>query len=202
MDETHLRQQIFQATQQLWSRGLIVGDAGFVTAELHRRRFLATPPDIRRANLQPDDVICVDMGGLNIQGGTGLSETQWQLHRAAYKANLDDAGQPIANGRQRGIFATILAEPPLVIASIRMQPADSDSLQLPGCDPVPLLDSHDEQAVTDAVRQGPLVAIRDAGLLAAASDLPSALNAIERLDHAARIQLATGSSDSEGESDV
>lgn len=192
MDEHRLRQQICQAAQQLWMRGLIVGDAGVITVELHRRRFLSTPPNLRRANLQPDDIICVDMGGLNIQGGPGLDEPQWQPHRAAYKSNLDESGQPATNGRHPAAGATILAEPPIVQALIQMLPDGQTELTLPGCAPVIMLAGHDEQAVTDAVRQGHLIAIRGTGVLAAAGDLASALNRIERVDHAARIALATG----------
>lgn len=187
-----MRQQICQAAQQLWMRGLIVGGGGVVTVELHRRRFLTTPHGLRRANLQADDLICIDMGGLNIQGGSGLSEAEWRLHRAAYKSGLDEAGQPVGNGPRRRVNATILAEPPIVMALMRMLPGGAAELALPGCDPVPVLGEHDEQAVTDAVRQSALVAVRTAGVLAAAADLPAALNDLERIDHAARIALATG----------
>lgn len=193
MDENRLRQQICQAAQQLWMRGLIVGDAGVVTIELHRRRFLTTPPGLRRANLQPDDIICVDMGGLSIQGGPGLDDTDWRLHRAAYKSNLDESGQPIVNGKRRTVNATIVAEPPIAAAVMRMAAADQTELTLPGWEPVPLLRDHDEQTVIEAVQRSPLVAVHTAGVLATGHDLAAALNWLERFDHAARIALATGS---------
>src|SRR5690606_13050578 len=104
-------------------------------AELHRRRFLVTPPGQRRAHLLPEDIICVDMGGREIQGGTGLDETQWQSHRAAYKTSLDDTGQPRPGAT---VKATIFSEPPLVLALLRLAPADRAELALPGCDPIPV----------------------------------------------------------------
>ena len=109
-DEEKLRREVCQAAQQLWVRGLIAGDRGLVSAELNRRRYLTTPLRKRRADLQPDDLLCVDVGGESIQATHGLDPPQWMPHRLAYQARVDgdlDAGSH--NGQYLPTRATILA---------------------------------------------------------------------------------------------
>lgn len=203
MDEDRLRNQICLTAHQMWVRGLIAGDAGIISTELHRRRYLVTPMHARRADLQPDQIICVDVGGLNIQGGSGLNDTHWHPHRAAYQATLrmPAPGEPASAGghstsdrnrpaHRRSISATILAHPPIVLALMRLAREDATDLTLPGLPPIPIVAGDDEQALSDALAVGPGVALRSTGLLAAGPDLPSALNWIEKVEHAARIELA------------
>lgn len=193
MDEARLRQLICQAAYQLWTRGLITGDSGLVSAELHRRRFLVTPYHARRPNLTPEDVATVDMGGLNIQGGSGIPEPVWRPHRAAYKTSLGGEFDPgSSGGKRRIVTAAILADPPLLMAMARML-AGHDRLHLPDLPPLPLVDGSDDRHIADGLRESPAgVVVRNVGLLACGDSLPGSLNWIERVDAAARIELALG----------
>ncbi len=191
VDERQLRHAICQAAYQLWTRGLIAGDGGAVTAELFRRRFLTTPAHARRAELQPEQVICVDIGGMNVQGPGGLPEIAWRPHRAGYKLNLAEAGALMEIGsRKRVITATALVEPPIVMALLRQRP-DADELEL-GDLRVPVRHIDEENDIASALRVSPGVALRGVGLLCAEATLAATLNWIERVDQQARIELATG----------
>ena len=99
MDEDQLRQQVCNASHQLWMRGLIAGADGLVALELHRRRYIVTPPGRRRINLQPDDLLCVDMAGEDLQADAAdaaeelaaLAETLADAERSLETLNTDRA---------------------------------------------------------------------------------------------------------------
>ena len=187
MNESHLRQAVCQAAHQLWARGLISGDRGMVTAALHRRRYLVTPPGIRRAALGPESVPCVDLGGLDIGGGPGLPEAAWRPHRAACKGARSAAADAAPEG---AVGATLLVEPPVVMALLRCA-GEEKAVRL-GERTVPICDLEGEEALGAAACSGGAAGIRGVGLLIAAADLPTALNLAERIDHLARIELALG----------
>lgn len=192
MDEARLRQQLCQAASQLWTRGLIPGDGGLLSVELHRRRFLVTPPRVRRPNLDPREIVCVDMGGLNIQGAGGLSELSWRPHRAGYKLNLAEPGALMEIGpKKRTIAATVLAEPPIVMAMLRQREGE-EFLEFTDERKVPVRTLDDESSIMSALRISPGVAIPGVGLLCCDADIWTAINWIERVDHLARIELAVG----------
>lgn len=186
MDEATLRTQVCQAAQQLWMRGLLVADHGMVTAEVHRRRFLATPQGKRRADLRPDDLFCVDVGGQNIDGEGSLDEADWLPHRIAYRLNQQNAGP------DEVVAATVLANPPITTGLIRLS-KDTNTLQLDRLPPAPMLQADDEAGIEDALGQYQLIALCGQGILAVGKTLTAAINRIECLEHAARIHLVTRS---------
>ena len=186
MDEATLRTQVCQAAQQLWMRGMLVADKGMVTAEVHRRRFLATPQGKRRADLRADDLFCVDVGGHNIDGEGALDQTDWRPHRIAYRLGQLNAGPGDV------ITATVLAHPPITTGLIRLA-KKAAALQLDHLPALPLLEADDEAGIEDALRQSQLIALRGQGILAVGDTLTAAINRIECLEHAARIHLVTRS---------
>lgn len=172
-------------------RGLIAGDSGLVTVELNRRRFLTTPLGKRRAELRPEDLLCVDLGGESIQDALGLDPDLWMPHRLAYQTRVDDVystGSP-NNGQLAPIRATILAEPAHVMALMRLK-INEPQLQFGEDHPIPVLESMNESAVKNTLSQSRVVGIRNCGLLVAAPQLAEALNWIERTEHAAAIEIA------------
>lgn len=208
MDEARLRQQVCQAAYQLWARGLISGGSGLVSVELHRRRFLVTPHHARRPNLTPEDIITVDMGGLNIQGGSGIPEPLWKTHRAAYKATLGGelaatatpasapasgagGGSGGARPRPRLISAVVLADAPILLAIMRLLP-HADRAEFAGMDAVPIVEGRDDREIAEALLRSPGVLVRGIGAVVAGDHLAAVLNWLERLDAAARAELAAG----------
>lgn len=187
MDEMSLRNQVCQGAQQLWMRGLIAGDDGMVTAELNRRRYLTTPIGKRRADLLPEDLICVDMGGESVQGEHGVAPDRWLAHRLAYQQGLQAELDGARNGHVTR--ATVLATPPSVMALLQLQRM-AQGIEVAGVGTLPVVDAQNESALQDAIQDTGALVLRDGGLLVAASSVAAALNHVERIELAANIQLA------------
>ncbi|MEX0653190.1 MAG: class II aldolase/adducin family protein [Phycisphaeraceae bacterium] len=190
MNEVRLRQQLCQLTHQLWARGLIVADAGLLSVELHRRRYLATPAGARRASLEPEGLVCVDLGGENIQGGPGFAPERWRPHRLAYQldAELETPRTGESEGEPGLIRATALTTPPHLLALMR---AGRQPLPLAGfAHPLPLVEASDDDALRRGLQRHGAVAIHGAGLLTAGATLDAVVNLAERIEHVATIELA------------
>ncbi|MEE9212275.1 MAG: class II aldolase/adducin family protein [Phycisphaeraceae bacterium] len=185
MDEAVLRQQLCQAAQQLWMRGLVAGDGGLLSVECHRRRYLVTPAGIRRSNLQSGEPFVIDVGGVSLNGEADIDPCHWLPHRLAYQNETVD----IAGQRPITIRATIAATPPMVMALIRVRPG-GQALELPSAITVPVVAPDDQPLLRAALKTAPVVALVSAGVISVAADLPSALSAIERVEHAATIEIA------------
>jgi ribulose-5-phosphate 4-epimerase/fuculose-1-phosphate aldolase len=189
MDEAQLREQFCQAVRQLWTRGMLVGADGLVCCEVHRRRYLVTPTGTRRIDLSPADLICVDIGGENVNGGEGIPPELWQPHRDVYQSHLDPADMTLG--------ASALVEPTNVLALLSTQDGAA-RLDLGGGESIQIVDCDDDQAIravlsesTEAVFKG---RGRKRGLLVAASNLAETLNRIERIELAASVRLAADKS--------
>ena len=183
MDEAQLREQICRAVKQLWMRGMLVGAEGLVCAEVHRRRYLVTPPGRRMADIEPADLICVDIGGENVQGGEGVPPGRWRVHRDVFQSRYNLNDEPLS--------ASILVEPPNVLALVKQLDGVSD-LDLGFAHRIPVVQAEQDKAIpleqtgtTDAL-------IRGEGLFVASVDLATALNRVERIDAAAAVLLAAG----------
>ncbi|MCE9590612.1 MAG: class II aldolase/adducin family protein [Planctomycetes bacterium] len=190
MSEVLLRQNICQAARELWTRGLLLADDGLLSVEVHRRRFLVTPAGLRRSDLRDADLAVVDIGGMDLVGGPAISADAWRPHRIAYRVGLDRAA---ANGRPAEAItpfgATIHATPPNLAALVRLSP-DADTLALAGVAPVKIITDEDEAALHAAFEHSPAVALRGNGsLVVAAPGIWQAVNLVERIEHAASIDL-------------
>ena len=188
MDELALREYVCQAAYQLWLRGLLVGDGGMVTVETHRHRYLATPPGTRRSTLRAADLLCVDVGGLDVEGGSSIEPGLWRLHRLAYQAARPEIGaEPSSNHLE--VHATVLVTPLNLMALLRLN-AGAAELALGDGAALPMLDGQDERALQRALAERGAAGIAALGVLVAGADLTALLNRIEGLEHAAGIELA------------
>ena len=190
MDEMALRQQISLAARQLWMKGLIVADSGAVTAEVHRRRYVVTPPGMRRCDLPEKSLSICDIGGVELNGSPSLSDEAWRPHRIAYQVGLERQAEANTPVTAPPIGATVLATPPMTLALLRRTRA-SNELRLPNLPSVITVDAPDDAALRRALQRSNVVALPDErGLLCAASDVWAAVNLVERIEHAATIELA------------
>lgn len=196
MDEALLRQQVSNAARQLWMKGLLVADGGLLSAEVHRRRYLITPPGKRRSDLLESDLRLCDIGGLELGGGQGLDEVSWRVHRVAYQVGLErQVGEPrpdatFRDGAAPPIHATVHTTPPMLMALLRLRPTEME-LRLPGLAPVLVVDPADEAAVRRALDQTCVLALgRGGGLFCATAEVWEAVNLLERLELAAAIEIA------------
>ena len=187
MDESRLRQSMCQGLQQLWMRGLMAGDSGQVSAELHRRRYLTVPSRRRRIDLTPAGLICVDLHGETVEGEGRVDPDAWKPHKLAYLGGqVGSAGAPADSTRP--LKATVLASPPRLTALLRLLPDESE-LRFADSPTVSVMDLSDEPAFQEALTRMPVVAIRGHGVFAAGADLADALNGLELAEHAATVEL-------------
>ncbi len=180
MNEAYLRELVCQTSHQLWLRGLVAGEGGLVSVEVHRRRYLVTPPGARRAALSPEQVMCVDMGGQSIQDEASVEEAAWRPHRLAYQASLE-RGLETGDDRQ-AVGASILATPPGVLAAVRCGLGEALSVASVAGD--------DEAALRAALAAHRAIALSGLGLLSLGATLAEAHNRVEQLELAAAIELA------------
>lgn len=189
MDEMVLRQQVCEAARQLWLKGLIVGDGGFICAEVHRRRFLVTPPGRRRGDLQESDLRIVDIGGMELGETRVLDEALWRAHRIALQIGVER--QAVGTEQELGALrASIHATPPMTLALLRMNNGTS-SIALNGLPALEIVNPGDEAILKAKLDQSAVVALgKDGGIICAAGDVWKAVNLIERIEHAATIEIA------------
>jgi ribulose-5-phosphate 4-epimerase/fuculose-1-phosphate aldolase len=180
MDETRLRERFCQAVQQLWTRGMIVGADGLLCCEVHRRRYLVTPVGRRRIDLAPADLICVDIGGENVHGGPGIPLKLWQPHRDVFQSHTNPA-----------LGASALIEPPNVMALLSKQDG-AQQLDLGGGGSIPVVEGEDDQTLRQTLAGSTEAVLSGRGLFVAGADLSQMLNRIERIELAATVQLAAG----------
>jgi len=188
MDEQQLRQQVCNAAHQLWMRGLIAGADGLVALELHRRRYIVTPPGRRRINLQPADLICVDLDGTDLQREVEFAPGVWDPHRVVFQHTMNALPEDVRRGDARDVKSTVLGTPPKLTALLALDPA-ATALRLHGHAPIPVLWANDDNALRTAILKHPLVALQGTGLLASGPTLGQTLSSLEHAEQAAEIEI-------------
>ena len=216
MDDHSLRAALCAAAQQLWQRGLIAGDGGLLSVQLHRRRFLVTPGGKRRADMRPEDLVGVGLSGSDLTEGRGVASEMWLPHRIAYEVGeagddprgRRDAAEASPPSTSRGRFipppsvtaATVLATPPHVLAVLQLARSRPDApralvkpqrLIFAGQGlRLPLSRPDDEATLRRAFTRSAVVLLDPMGLLAIGRTPGDALNAIEQFELAATLELA------------
>jgi hypothetical protein len=192
VDEAALRQQICQAARQMWLRGLIVGDGGLISAEVHRRRYLVTAPGRRREECRRGQPSTGRPRSARRGGGLSLDETLWKPHRFLYHIEVERQSGIAIGNRTTAIRAAVLATPPMTLSLLRLQPR-ANELSL-GEQTLPVVHRFDEPALRAAVASGDAVALccTDAppAVLAVGETVWQAVNALEQTEHAATITLS------------
>lgn len=162
---------------------MIVGADGMLCCEVHRRRYLAAPIGKRRVDLKPGDLICVDIGGENAQGGEGIPMELWQPHRDVYQTHMDPVGVKL------GASAVVESVNVLTLLNRR---GGTERLDLGDVGSIPVVDCQDASVMRQALTESTDAVLCGRGLFVAAEDLSSLLNRIERIDFEAAVRLAAG----------
>jgi hypothetical protein len=187
-DEAALRLMVCSAAQQLWARGMLVGERGMLSAEVHRRRYVALPAKGRRSVLSEGMLLCVDVGGVDAyRPEIGLPEPLWRPHRLTYQSERGNPELWPASADLPVIRATGEAEPPMLLALLRE--AGSAPLTLAGLVTVPQVTREDEAGLRETIASSPLVGLDGRSVLATGPDLPGVLNLLEEAEHAATIEV-------------
>ena len=102
-DQTQCR-QIIEAATAMSSSGLSPGKSGNVSARAGEDHILITPTGVPYADLNPQDIVALDMEG-RAAAGSLLPSSEWHFHVAIYRA------RPEINAvvHSHSLYATALA---------------------------------------------------------------------------------------------
>jgi len=95
--EAQLRDDICRICAMLYSRGLIRGPSGNVSARLSADRILLTPGGVMKFNLHPDQLIVVNLDGEKVGPFTDLNQdlkptSELPMHLEVYRRRPDVGG--------------------------------------------------------------------------------------------------------------
>lgn len=129
MEAAEVARQIVECCRQLWRGGLIAGADGNVSVRYRPGRLLVTPRGLPKADLQPGDVVEVDLEGRHL-GGCRQATTELDLHTRVYRCRSDcgavvHAHPPLATAfavAGEGIPDDVLPEITLLLGPVPVVP--------------------------------------------------------------------------------
>lgn len=183
-----LAHELVRCCRGLWQAGLIAGADGNASVRAGPDRLLVTPRGLLKAELEPGDMVEVDLTGRHLHG-CRQATSELDLHLRVYRRRPDCG-------------AVVHAHPPVATAfAVAGEPIPEDVLPeitlLMGGVPVVPYATAGTPALGDAVE--PHLAAHEALLLAShgaltwGADLAQARIRMESLEHGARILLAARS---------
>jgi len=188
MRPPELAREVVRTCRALWERGLIAGGDGNISVRAGADRVLVTPRGMLKGELQPEDLVEVDLAGRHLDGCRKAS-TELDLHLRVYRRRPDCGAVVHAHPPSATAFAVAgEAIPDDVLPEITL---------LMGDVPVVPYATTGTPALGDAVE--PYLTGREAVLLAHhgaltwGADLVQARIRMESLEHGARILLAARS---------
>jgi L-fuculose-phosphate aldolase len=183
-----LARAVARCCRGLWEGGLIAGADGNVSVRLAPDRVLVTPRGLLKCDLEPSDLVVVDLEGRQLDG-CRQATTELDLHLRVYRRRPDCGAVVHAHPPTATAFAVAgEAFPEDVLPEITL---------LMGEVPVVPYATPGTPALGDAVE--PFITGREAVLLANhgaltwGADLAQARIRMESLEHGARILLAARS---------
>ena len=104
MNHCELREEVSRVAKQLIESGLVTGTSGNVSARTPEGDVLVTPSGIDYEELEPEDVVLVDLEGEVLEGSLGPS-TETPMHTGIYRVR-PEVGAVV---HTHSVFATTLA---------------------------------------------------------------------------------------------
>jgi len=180
-----LAEEIVRCCRALWERGLIAGVDGNVSARIGPDRLLVTPRGGLKGELEPGDLVEVDLQGRRV-GGSPEATTELDLHLRVYRGRRDcgavvHAHPPAATGfavAGEGIPGDVLPEITLLMGAVPVAPYGTTGTPALGDAVEPFIPTHEA------------VLLANHGALTWGADVRAARIRMETLEHGARILLA------------
>lgn len=176
-----LRGRVVAVCKRMYAHGLIASTDGNVSVRLNERRFLVTPSGVHKGQVEASDLVVVDALGRPQRGGRASSELQMHLHLYAIRPD---------------VRAIVHAHPPVAVACTLAKLA-LDVAYLPevvfalGTIPTVPYSTPTTADVSDAVdrvaRIHDVFLLERHGSVTVASDIETAYNRLEALEHTAKI---------------
>ena len=182
---TRSREEIVRCCRGLWERGLLAGADGNVSVRIGPDRLVVTPRGALKCDLEPGDLVEVDLQGRHT-GGSREATTELDLHLRVYRRRPDcgavvHAHPPAATAfavAGEGIPGDVLPEITLLMGEVPLVPYATTGTPALGDAAEPFIPDHDAVLLTNH------------GALTWGPDLRMARIRMESLEHGARILLA------------
>lgn len=179
------REEIVRCCRGLWQRGLVAGQDGNVSVRIAPERLLVTPRGALKGDLEPGDLVEVNLRGTRT-GGSHEATTELDLHLRVYRRRPDcgavvHAHPPAATAfavAGEGIPGDVLPEITLLMGEVPLVPYATTGTPALGDAAEPFIPDHDA------------VLLANHGALTWGPDLRMARIRMESLEHGARILLA------------
>lgn len=184
LDRQAIAQEVVRCCRGLWEAGLIAGSEGNISVRLESDRLLITPRGLLKAELQPEDLVEVDLAG-DRRNGYREASTELDLHLRAYRQRRDcgavvHAHPPTATGfavAGEGLPQDVLPEIALLMGEVPCVPYARSGTPALGDTAEPFLARHCA------------VLLANHGAVTWGRDLSQARIRMESLEQAARILL-------------
>ncbi|MFW9817724.1 MAG: class II aldolase/adducin family protein [Candidatus Thorarchaeota archaeon] len=185
VSDAALRQEMLTTGKKLYQKDFIAATEGNFSMRLDENRILATPSGICKGEMNPEDLVIIDIQGNHLQGKRRAS-SEILLHLEAYRQRPD-------------ITAVIHAHPPYCIALMLAgkgldRPILAENVILLGKIPIAPYARPSTQKVAESIR--PYIAQTDCilldyhGSLTAGNSLQEAFYKLEMMEHSAKSYLA------------
>lgn len=186
--ERMLRLAIVEAGRIAYERGLLSANDGNLSVRLGDGRILITPSGLCKGRLTPGDLLMIDISGKLVRPAADIAlkpTSEQSMHLEAYRQRAD-------------IHAMIHAHPPYAIAlTVAGKPFHAHMLpeifmllgEIPITDYAMPSSTEGADAIREFIKGHDALVLRQHGSLTVGKTLDEALINLERLEHAAKVQV-------------
>ena len=184
--ETALRSQMVAVAAQMHTNRYIHGRAGNLSVRLDDRRFLTTPAGVRKARMNPDQLLIVDLDGNLLEGSPGYAPTsELPMHLEAYRQRPDVRG--VIHAHPAHCIALSLTEltleaPYIAEALVLLGPVPTAAYATPSS-------TENRDAIAGLIAGHDAIILAHHGSLTVGRNLEEAYERLEVLEHSAEILL-------------
>lgn len=182
--ERDLRLAIIECGRICYARRLMTSNDGNISVRIDGGRVLITASGLCKGRMEADDLLIVDLDGRVLAASAGRkASSEMPMHLEVYRQRADARAVIHAHP----VFATALT-----VADVPL-PVDMLPEVLLTLGQVPTTryaapSSHDDaDAIRELIHEHDAVLLRQHGTLTVGRDLETALNALERIEHAAEV---------------
>lgn len=183
MEEKDLRAQMVKIAGRMYARDFISGLAGNLSARLPDGNFLATPGGVCKEELEPDDLLVVDLDGNCLRSRPGMRPTsELPMHLEIYRQRSDVGGvihaHPIACVAL-SLVGISLEEPRIPEALVSLGPVPTTQYATPSS-------TENRDAIAGLIADHDCIILAHHGSLTVGRDLREAYLRLEILEHTAQ----------------
>jgi L-fuculose-phosphate aldolase len=179
-----LRGQLAVYGRICYDRRLITSTDGNLSVRLDASHVLITPAGLCKGRLREHDIVMIDMRGGVVDGSTGgVASSETPMHLEVYRQRPDVNAVIHAHP----VFATALSVAGMDFPTDVLPEGVALLGEVPTTAFAAPASSEDADAIRSLIERYDALLLRQHGALACGSDLESALNLLERIEHVAEV---------------